>query len=280
MKKYPITQTVTKLVYPQNDLPTMKRGGFPDFPNIKAEDGLVRIQKYIADCGLLSRRAAEEAIRTGKVTVNGSIAEIGQKIDPVCDIVALGGVPVKRRTEDCRYILLNKPRGYLSSASDDRGRKCVTDIVKIGTRIYPVGRLDMDSEGLLILTNDGDLTYKLTHPKHEIPKIYRVTVKGEVTDLRLAELGCSMNIDGYDIQPVETTLLEKSDDSSVLQMILYEGRNRQIRKMCEAVNLKVARLCRIAIGDIKLENLEIGTWRDLTAEEIAYLKNERKQENA
>ncbi len=235
----------------------------------------MRLQKYIADCGLLSRRAAEEEIRAGNIKVNGAVAEIGQKIDPESDTVEYKGKPVKPQTAEYRYILLNKPRGYLSSVSDDRGRKCVTDIVKIGARIYPVGRLDMDSEGLLLLTNDGDLTYKLTHPKHEIPKIYHVTIKGEVTDTDIAALSSPMTLDGYEILPVKTTRI----GNSVLEMTLFEGRNRQIRKMCEKVNLKITRLCRIAIGDITLGNLEIGKWRDLTEEEVAYLK-ERNPENA
>ncbi len=234
----------------------------------------MRLQKYIADCGLLSRRAAEEEIRAGNIKVNGTVAEIGQKIDPDHDTVEYKGKPVKPKT-DYRYILLNKPRGYLSSASDDRGRKCVTDIVKIGTRIYPVGRLDMDSEGLLLLTNDGDLTYKLTHPKHEIPKIYHVTIKGEVTNADIAALSSPMTLDGYEILPVKTMRLE----DSTLEMTLFEGRNRQIRKMCEKVNLKITRLCRVAIGKISLGNLETGKWRDLTEEEVAYLK-ERNPENA
>lgn len=240
----------------------------------------VRLQKYIADCGLLSRRAAEEAIRDGMVKVNGITAEIGQKIYPHEDIVTYRGHTVLPKNTAYRYLLLNKPRGYLSSVSDDRGRKCVTDIVKVGRRIYPVGRLDMDSEGLILLTDDGDLTYRLTHPKHEIPKIYHVTVKGTVTDIQLAALSAPMTIDGYDLLPVKTTVVERAPASTTLEMTLFEGRNRQIRKMCESVALTITRLCRIAIGDITLGDLAVGQFRDLTAKEVDYLKTERNSQNA
>ncbi len=240
----------------------------------------IRLQKYLADRGLLSRRAAEDEIRTGKVKVNGIPAEIGQKIDPDCDTVEYRGKLIKPAGANYRYILLNKPRGYLSSASDDRGRKCVTDIVRVGARLYPVGRLDMDSEGLLLLTNDGDLTYKLTHPKHEIPKIYHVTLAGEVSANELDILSSPMTLDGYEILPVKTTVIEKTSDTTTLEMTLYEGRNRQIRRMCERIERKVLRLCRVAIGDIRLCDLAVGAWRDLGDDEIAYLKQERTDKNA
>ncbi len=240
----------------------------------------IRLQKYMADCGLLSRRAAEEAIRAGAVKVDGVTAEIGQKIDPERNTVTYRGAPVVPKSTTHRYILLNKPRGYLSSVTDDRGRKCVTDIVKLGRRLYPVGRLDMDSEGLLLLTDDGDLTYKLTHPKHEIPKIYHVTVNGTVTNEELAALSAPMTVDGYDLLPVPTTVVGHTPDETTLEMTLLEGRNRQIRKMCGQVGLAVKRLYRVAIGEITLGDLAIGHFRDLSAEEVNYLKEERKSQNA
>lgn len=232
----------------------------------------IRLQKYFSDCSVMSRRSAEEKIKQGLVTVNGRVAELGQKIDPVLDVVEYGGRRILPLNDEKIYVLLNKPRGYVTTLSDEKGRKTVTELLSgIDTRVYPVGRLDMDSDGLLLLTNDGELTNKLTHPRHEIPKIYRVTVKEQATDELIAKLREPMIIDGYKILPVATRRVERSPD--VLEMTLYEGRNRQIRKMCEQVGLTVTRLCRIAIGDISLGPLEVGKWRYLTKDEIDYLKN-------
>ena len=238
----------------------------------------IRLQKYFTDCGLLSRRAAEAEIAAGKVKVNGEVAEVGQKIDPESDIVEYKGKVVKGSEKPrFTYVMLNKPRGYLSSVTDDRGRKCVTELVKdVGVRLYPVGRLDMDSEGLLLMTNDGELTNKLTHPKHEIPKIYHVKIKGKVTEEQVKGLSRPMEIDGYEILPVETHLISIKQDYCVLEMILFEGRNRQIRKMCEKVGLTISRLTRVAIGSIKLEKLPSGKWRRLTKSEIEYLRSPKK----
>lgn len=235
----------------------------------------IRLQKYISDLGIMSRRAAEAEIAAGKVKVNGRIAKTGQKINPEKDSVELDGKPLRlRRKPTYTYIMLNKPRGYLSSVSDDRGRKCVTDLVSdIKLRLYPVGRLDMDSDGLLLMTNDGDLTNKLTHPRHEIPKIYRVKVKPAPSDKQLELLGSEMELDGYKILPVEIKVLDKDEESAILEMKLYEGRNRQIRKMCEEAELKILWLTRIAIGDLALGRLGRGKWRYLTPEEVEYLKN-------
>ena len=234
---------------------------------------LVRLQKYFTDCGILSRRAAEDEIRAGKVKVNGVPAEVGQKIDPHVDTVEYKGTLIKPPEKTImKYVMLNKPRGYLSTVTDDRGRKCVTELVSdAGVRLYPVGRLDMDSEGLLLLTNDGDLTFKLTHPRHEIPKIYHVRVAGKVTNEQMEAISSPMNIDGYEILPVKTEAITCREDCTVLRMTLYEGRNRQIRKMCEAVGLEVLRLCRVAIGELKLGNLAPGKWRYLTKSQVAYL---------
>ena len=235
----------------------------------------IRIQKFFTDCGVLSRRAAEEEIRAGRVKINGAVAEVGQKIDPTADRVEYRGRVIEA-TEKPRftYVMLNKPRGYLSTVTDDRGRHCVTELVEdTGVRLYPVGRLDMDSEGLLLLTNDGDLTNRLTHPKHEIPKIYHVKIRGAVTAEQIKALSRSMEIDGYTILPVKTELISFKDDTSTLRMTLYEGRNRQIRKMCETQSLNILRLCRVAIGDVKLGNLAPGKWRYLTRAQVDYLKN-------
>ncbi len=233
----------------------------------------IRLQKYISDSGLMSRRAAEAEITAGKVKVNGKIATLGQKINPEKDAVELSRKPVRRRTKTYTYIMLNKPRGYLSSASDDRGRKCVTELVAdVKARLYPIGRLDMDSDGLLLMTNDGELTNRLTHPKHDIPKIYHVKVTPAPSEEQLKILASDLVLDGYKIQPVKTEVLKKDEGSAVLEMTLYEGRNRQIRKMCEIADLKILWLTRIAIGNIKLNYLGRGKWRYLTEDEIDYLK--------
>ena len=233
----------------------------------------IRLQKYFTDCGILSRRAAEEEIKAGKVRVNGSVAQLGDKIDPQNDIVEYKGRKIGAPKGDkFVYILLNKPCGVVTSAKDEKGRICVTDIVKCGMRVYPVGRLDLNSQGLILMTNDGELTNKLTHPRHEIPKIYEVDVVGKVTTEQLTTLNSSMTVDGYILLPVKTEFISKNDKFTTLRMTLYEGRNRQIRKMCEQVGLKVAKLTRIAIGDITLGDLEGGKWRYLTKDEIRMLK--------
>ena len=238
----------------------------------------VRVQKYFTDCGVLSRRAAEAEIQAGRVRVNGEIATLGQKILPGVDRVEYRGKPVlpPAGTEHT-YLMLNKPRGVLSSAADDRGRRCVTDLTAdAGCRVYPVGRLDYQSEGLILLTDDGDLTYRLTHPRHEIPKIYHVTVKGKLTDGQIEALGQPIELDGYLTQPIEITRLEEHDDRTLLRMVLYEGRNRQIRRTCAERGVQVLRLYRAAIGELTLGELPPGKWRRLTPEEVAYLTQNTK----
>ncbi len=235
----------------------------------------VRLQKYFSDCGIMSRRAAEEEIKKGLVTVNGSVAELGTKIIPSKDTVEYKGKLILPKCTLKSYILLNKPRGYVTTLSDEKGRKTVAELVAdAGVRLYPVGRLDMDSDGLLLLTDDGELTNKLTHPRHNIPKIYNVTVKGTLTQEQLRLLRSPLVIDGYEIQPVKTELLSQNSAEAILQMTLFEGRNRQIRKMCEQAHLQITRLCRVAIGKIRLGELECGKWRYLSETEIAYLKEE------
>ncbi len=229
----------------------------------------IRLQKYFTDCGVLSRRAAEAEIALGRVTVNGMPAKLGDRIDPDCDIVEYRGKRISARKEKpYLYLMLHKPRGYVSTAKDEKGRKNVTDLVTgVGSRVYPVGRLDMDSEGLLLLTDDGAFANHLTHPRHEIPKIYHVTLSTPPTKEQLAALSAPMELDGYMLQPVKVRTLSVDQ----LEMTLFEGRNRQIRRMCEAVDLKVTRLCRVAIGDLKLDPLPLGKWRHLTADEVLYL---------
>ncbi len=234
-----------------------------------------RLQKYMADCGLMSRRAAEEEIRKGLVTVNGVPAELGTKVTPGVDQVLYKNRKVVMPRGEHVYIMLNKPAGYVTTANDEKGRPCVTDLVKaVGRRVYPIGRLDMASEGLLLLTDDGALTEKLTHPRHSIPKIYNVKVEGEITEEQYKTLLSPMEIDGYPIRPVYTEVLKRKDGKTLLQMTLYEGRNRQIRKMCEQVGLQIRFLKRIAIGNLTLGRLRVGEWRYLTKEQVSYLKGE------
>ena len=234
-----------------------------------------RLQKYMADCGLMSRRAAEEEIRKGLVTVNGVPAELGTKVTPGVDQVLYKNRKVVMPLGEHVYIMLNKPAGYVTTANDEKGRPCVTDLVKaVGRRVYPIGRLDMASEGLLLLTDDGALTETLTHPRHSIPKIYNVKVEGEITEEQYKTLLSPMEIDGYPIRPVYTEVLKRKDGKTLLQMTLYEGRNRQIRKMCEQVGLQIRFLKRIAIGNLTLGRLRVGEWRYLTKEQVSYLKGE------
>ena len=233
----------------------------------------IRIQKYFSDSGLMSRRAAEAAILAGEVSVNGRTAALGDKIDPERDTVLYQGKPVRARRKDYTYLMLNKPRGYLSTVSDPRGRKCVTDLLSgIHVRVYPVGRLDLVSEGMLLLTDDGDLANKLTHPRHSVPKSYRVKVAGEVTEEQMRILRSPIELDGKPILPVDVTVHRIDESGTVLKMDLYEGRNRQIRRMCETAGLTVKRLNRVSIGELKLNGLAVGRWRYLTEDEIEYLK--------
>ena len=237
----------------------------------------IRLQKFMADAGVMSRRAAEKEIEDGNVYVNGEPAVIGQKVDPDKDEIRYDGkrIYLPDNTEKKTYIMLNKPRGYVTTMSDELGRKCVASLVEdVGCRVYPVGRLDKVSEGMLIMTNDGEFANFMMHPQHEVPKYYNVRIEGEITPEQVTALSSPMEIDGYDIRPVAVTVLACEDGHSTLQMELYEGRNRQIRKMCEQVGLKIIRLKRIAIGDIPLGTLRLGKWRYLTAAELTSLMPE------
>ena len=231
----------------------------------------IRLQKFISQLGLMSRRAAEEEIKAGNVSVNGHVAETGTKINPISDTVTIRGRRIKYERREYTYIMLNKPRGYLCSTSDDRGRKCVTDLINIDKRIYPVGRLDLISEGMLLLTDDGELKNRLTHPSHSLPKVYRVKVAEPVGDEEYDILTSPLEIDGYTIKPVDVLIGASDESGTVLKMTLQEGRNRQIRKMCEQAGLTVKRLARVSIGNLKLNNLPVGKWRYLDQDEIDYL---------
>ena len=231
-------------------------------------DNKVRLQKYLSECGVASRRKAEDLIAAGKVKGNGKPASIGDKIDPKNDTVVVAGKKV-RKSKKNTYIMLHKPRGFITTLSDEMGRKCVAQLIEdVGTRVYPVGRLDRDSEGLLLLTDDGEFANSLTHPTHHVPKTYRVTVRPTITEEQVTALTTGIEIDGRMTMPSEVRVLEKKEGRVVLEIIIYEGRNRQIRKMCDALGLEVARLKRTQIGSVKLGMLKQGDWRNLTDEEV------------
>ena len=228
----------------------------------------IRLQKFLSEAGVASRRKAEEMIKNGAVKVNGITAQIGDSVDPKKDTVLVKGKKViKQKT--MRYILLNKPRGYVTTTDDDLGRKCVLELVKdVKERIYPVGRLDRVSEGALILTNDGAFANAMMHPSKHVTKTYRVTVRPEPTSEQVDILSTGVEIDGRLTAPADVYVISKEEGRAVLEIILYEGRNRQIRRMCEALDLEVARLRRVAVGPIKLGMLPTGQWRDLTDDEV------------
>ena len=235
------------------------------------KDNKIRLQKHLAECGVASRRKAEELIEAGKVKINGHIAELGAKVDPRRDKVTVRGkavVPVNEKV----YIMLNKPRGFVTTMSDELGRKTVSDLVAdAGNRIFPVGRLDRDSEGLLIMTNDGDFANKLTHPSSHVNKTYRVTVKGVAEEEQLLKMKEGIVLDGRKTLPCDCFVAERKPDRTVLIFVLSEGRNRQIRRMCEEVGLEVLRLKRTEIAGVKLGMLPQGKWRPLNEREMRRL---------
>ena len=230
-----------------------------------------RLQKIISASGLMSRRAAEELIAAGKVSVNGVTAALGDKAEAGVDKILVDGKALPSVGEKL-YIMLNKPRGYVTTLGDEKGRKNVTELIKeLGTRLYPVGRLDMYSEGLLLMTNDGDFANLLMHPSHEIDKCYHTWVKGEDMGWAVELLRCPMEIDGYVTSPAQVDILELKGEEALLGITIHEGRNRQVRKMCEAAGLKVTRLMRVSEGGVKLGTLKSGRWRRLTEEELNML---------
>lgn len=234
----------------------------------------VRIQKIIAESGYCSRRKAEELIAAGKVTVNGRPCTLGDKALPGKDLIAVDGeklaAPKRRRLY---YIMLHKPRGYVTTMNDEMDRKCVTDLIKdIHERVYPVGRLDKNSEGLLLLTNDGTFANDIMHPSRHISKTYRVTVRPDINDEQLVQLASGIELDGRKTAECSVIVLDKKPGRVVLQMTIHEGRNRQIRRMCEAVGLEVARLKRTSVGPLKLGMLQPGEYRELKPDELRAIR--------
>ena len=229
-----------------------------------------RLQKYLAECGIASRRKCEEYILEGKVKVNGKvIKELGTKVNPDIDKIEFDGNVVKSQEEKV-YILLNKPIGYVTTAEDQFGRDKVLDLVKTNKRIVPVGRLDMYTSGALILTNDGDFVYKVTHPKHEIEKTYIATVHGKASDEELEILRNGIKIDDYITSKAKVKRINYNEDKDQTRIVItiHEGKNRQVRKMCEAIGKKVIALHRSKIGDIDVLDLPLGKWRYMRKDEI------------
>ena len=236
----------------------------------------MRINKYIALCGVASRRKAEELILSVRVTVNDEVmTELSYKVDEENDIVKVDDKLIKEENK-LVYILLNKPEGYITTVKDQFDRPSVLDLVSdIKERVYPIGRLDYETSGLLLLTNDGDLTYKLTHPKHEVDKTYVARVKGKLTKEEIERFKTGLKIEDYTTAPAKLKVIKYDEqrDSSLLEIKIHEGKNRQVRKMCKAINHPVLRLRRSAMGKIKIGDCEIGKYRYLTEDEIKYLKN-------
>ena len=235
----------------------------------------IRLQKYLADCGIASRRKCEEYILQGRVKVNKIVVtELGTKVNSEKDIVEFDNKLVKKQ-DKLVYILLNKPIGYVTTVEDQFNRDTVLDLVKVKERIVPVGRLDMYTSGALILTNDGEFVYKITHPKHEIEKTYTVTLKGIIQNSEVEQLCKGVKIDDYITRPAKVKILrtDKEKNISRLEIKIHEGKNRQVRKMCEAIGKKVLALHRSKIGNIGVKDLELGKWRYLNKEEINILKN-------
>lgn len=239
----------------------------------------IRLQKYLANNGIASRRKAEEWITQGKVSVNGKVVtELGVKIVPGKDIVCVQGKEVKETTEKV-YILLNKPIGYVTTLEEQFGRDKVTDLIKgVHTRVLPVGRLDMYTSGALILTNDGDFIFQVTHPSHEIDKTYVATVKGIVTPEEIEKLRNGVTIEDYTTAKAKVRILKTDTEKNIsrIEMTIHEGRNRQVRKMCEAIGRKVFALHRSRIGDITVKDMKIGTWRYLKENEVRMLLNRKR----
>jgi 23S rRNA pseudouridine2605 synthase len=230
-----------------------------------------RLQKVLARAGLGSRRVCEDLIADGRVTVNGEVAQLGRRVQPDRDAVALDGVPVVVR-DDLVYYLLNKPAGYVSTASDPEGRPTVVDLVPETPRVFPVGRLDYDTEGLLLLTNDGDLTHLLTHPRFGVVKTYLAEVEGDPSPAAVRALREGVELDDGLTAPARVNVVQRREGSAAIEIGIHEGRNRQVRRMCEAVGHPVARLVRTRIGPIADRALAPGLWRELTTDEVRALE--------
>lgn len=238
-----------------------------------------RLQKYMARCGVASRRKCEEIILSSKVKINDKIVnELGVKIDPSKDKVFYNGKRILPE-ENKLYIMLNKPEGYITSVKDEKGRKTILDLVKVNERIYPIGRLDYDSSGLILLTNDGDIYNKIIHPRVEVEKKYIALCKGVFSDEEIKKFENGIDIGGYITANAKIKLIDKEKDkktnavNSLVEIIIHEGKNRQIRKMCSALGHEVITLKRVAVGDIKLGYLKRGEWRNLTEDELNYINS-------
>lgn len=230
-----------------------------------------RLQKIIAAAGICSRRAAEDLLRQGRVQVNGQIAALGDRADPESDIVTVDGQPLRRDTRRV-YLMLNKPRGYVTTLSDERGRRTAAELVSgCGARVYPVGRLDRDSEGLLLFTNDGDLAQRLLHPRHEVDKVYLVTVRGDIRGAA-ERLMAITELDGEPIAPAQAEEVGRHEGQALLRVTIHQGKNRQVRRMCARIGLHVARLQRIQEDTLLLGDLPPGKWRYLTDRELQEIK--------
>lgn len=234
----------------------------------------VRVQKLIAESGLCSRRKAEELIAGGKVTINGRTCSLGDKADPHADIIAVNGKRIGGAPREKRYIMLNKPRGYITSMSDEQGRRIAAELLDgVEERVVPVGRLDRNSEGLLLFTNDGEFANEITHPSRHVSKTYRVTIDGKVSEEQIMRLTSGVELDdGKVTLPCGVEVLVEQPERTVLRITIKQGLNRQIRRMCAAVGLQVGRLRRTAIGGVKLGMLKTGEWRDLTKDELRILR--------
>ena len=233
----------------------------------------IRISKYFTDCGVMSRRAADEAVQRGEVKINGETAVLGQKVTPGVDTVTWRGKKIVLPTTPAKVtVMLNKPRGYLTTLSDDKGRHTVAELIRdVGTRLYPVGRLDMDSDGLLILTNDGDLANKLSHPSHNVEKVYLAYVDGHPTAEQLTGMTRPIEIDGKMTSPARVRKAAYNQVETALEVTIHDGRNRQVRRLCEREGLHVRKLTRVGEGTLLLGDLEEGKWRKLTDKEIRKL---------
>ena len=236
-----------------------------------------RLQKLISGAGIASRRAAEELIAAGRVTVNGERARLGMSADPELDRVEVDGEAL-RLPQSRRCIMLNKPRGYVTTLSDERVRRTVAELVAgAGRRLYPVGRLDLNSEGLLIMTDDGEAANALMHPAHEVEKTYVVTVRGAVTVRQCAAMEALRAVDGRPIRPPRLRVLGSDGEKTRLRFVIHEGRNREVRRICASVGLEVLRLVRTAEGELRLGSLPPGAWRELTPEEIEYIRRLKEE---
>lgn len=231
-----------------------------------------RLQKYIAKCGAASRRKAEELIFDGRVKVNGSVVNNVVIVDDEVDVVELDGKVIKPE-ENMVYIMVNKPTDIITSAKDQFDRKTVLDIVNVKERVYPVGRLDYDTSGLLILTNDGDVTNRMTHPSHEVNKVYAAEIIGVPTKEEMDSFEKGLKIEDYITSPAKIRIIESKGDRALIEVTIHEGKNRQVRKMCEAIGHPVINLKRIAFGKLKLGKLKPGEWRNLSESEVEYLKS-------